>query len=119
MEPIPSGSSYLAANADLLIDSLLLTFALWMSAGISGPRAVPLTPVLHLGDPAAVLQRKPLCHRAAIRDDVAEGKVPGEGGFVEFLGLAQRGDLLVGEALHVVDAAEDALDRGVGVRYTG
>ena len=88
-----------------------------MSSGISGPRAVPLTLVLHLWDHTAVLQRELLRHRASICDDIAEGKVPGEGGFVEFLGLAQRGDLLVGEALHVVDAAEDALDRGVGVRY--
>ena len=88
-----------------------------MVAGISRPRPVPLTLVLHLGDHAAVLQRELHRHRASICDDIAEGKVPGEGGFVEFLGLAQRGDLLVGEALHVVDAAEDALDRGVGVRY--
>ena len=90
-----------------------------MSSGISVPGAVPLTLVLHLGDHAAVLQRELLRHRASICDDVAEGKVPGEGGFVELLGFAQRGDLLVGEALHVVDAAEDALDRGVGVRYSG
>ena len=88
-----------------------------MSAGISRPRPVPLTLVLHLGDHAAVLQRELLRHRASICDDITEGKVPGEGGFVEFFGIAQRGDLLVGEALHVVDAAEDALDRGVGVRY--
>ena len=88
-----------------------------MSAGTAGPRPVPLTLVLHLGDHAAVLQRELLCNRAAICDDIAEGEVPGGGGFVEFLGLAQHGDLLVGEALHVVDAAADALDRGVGVRY--
>ena len=110
----------ISAPADLFVsNNLLLTFALWMSAGISGPRAVPLTLVLHLGDHAAVVQCKLLCHRASICDDVAEGKVPGEGGFAELLGFAQRGDLLVGEALHVVDAAEDALDRGVGVKYAG
>ena len=67
MEPIPSGSSYLAANADLLIKSLLLTIALRMSAGIPGPRPVPLAPVLHHGNHAAVLQRELLCHRAAVQ----------------------------------------------------
>ena len=87
-----------------------------MRGGTSGPRAVPLAPVLHRGSQGIVLQPELLRPRTAVSDDVAVGERPGSG-VLELARLiqVQRGDFFVGEAFDVVDAAVDALDRGVGV----
>ena len=98
--------------------NISLTFALWMRAGISGPRAIPLALVLHRVDHAVVLQPKLLRRRTAVCDDVAVTESPGSG-VIELYRLVQRGDFFVGEALDVVDAADDALNRGVGVGDSG
>ena len=89
-----------------------------MVAGVSGPLPVPLALVLHRVGESVVAYLERLGLRAAVGDGVIEGERL-RGGIIERAVVVDRGNLLVAEALHVVDAPVDTLVRRERVSDSG